>query len=184
MKYPCGVCQMEVKDKDAALQCDACDVWTHISCDGTSLKEYRRFMKHKWLSWECWKCRHVNFSDSFFEEQTLDLSNSFEVLSDDQCSSSLQEEHSSPSGFSHRSRYLRSKQLNVMQLNCNGLKARTKRQDFSAIVEDQKPDIIIGCESKLDSSIPTYSVFPDDYSVFRKDRNANGGCVFLSKAIM
>lgn len=183
IKYPCVVCHREVRDKDPALQCDECNVWTHINCDGTSLKEYKRFMKHKWLSWECWKCRHVNLSDSFFDEQTLELNNSFDVLSDDQLTPSSQDEeedHPLPPASHQRTRTLRPKRLKVMQLNCNGLKGQKKRQDFSAAVEHHKPDIIIGCESKLDSTIPTYSVFSDDYNVLRKDRNANGGGVFLA----
>lgn len=37
---------------------------------------------------------------------------------------------------------------------------------------------VLGTESKLDPGIPTYSIFPPSYTVFRKDRNAHGGGVF------
>ena len=37
-----------------------------------------------------------------------------------------------------------------------------------------------GPESKIDEDISTYSIFPDDYLVFRKDRNQHGGGVFIA----
>ena len=43
-----------------------------------------------------------------------------------------------------------------------------------------EPDIVLGCESKIDSTIPTYSIFPDTYEIFRKDRTLNGGGVFIA----
>lgn len=66
-----------------------------------------------------------------------------------------------------------------MQINCNGLKSDKSRIDFQAVNVQQNPDIIFGCESKLDDGIPTYSIFPDNYEVYRKDRNAFGGGVFV-----
>ena len=41
------------------------------------------------------------------------------------------------------------------------------------------PDVIFACESKLDGSIPSGSIFPDGYVFERRDRNANGGGVFI-----
>lgn len=42
-----------------------------------------------------------------------------------------------------------------------------------------QPDIILGCDSKLDVE-PTYSIFPSNYTVYRKDRNSHGGGVFIA----
>ena len=52
--------------------------------------------------------------------------------------------------------------------------------DFRAAVNNIDPDIIMGCESKIDSSIASYSVFPQNYNIIRKDRDKNGGGVFLA----
>ena len=41
------------------------------------------------------------------------------------------------------------------------------------------PDIIFGCESEIRPNIATYSIFPENYSVHRKDRNTEGGGVFI-----
>ena len=67
-----------------------------------------------------------------------------------------------------------------MQINCNGLKSVKSKIDFQATIAQHNPDIIIGCEPKLDDSIPTYSIFPDNYEVYRNDRNAFGGGVFVA----
>ena len=51
---------------------------------------------------------------------------------------------------------------------------------FRAHVEQHDPDIILGCESKIDGTIPSYSLFPDNFTVYRKDRDQHGGGVFVA----
>ena len=68
--------------------------------------------------------------------------------------------------------------LKGMIINCNGLKGPSRFSEFQVLLDFHKPDIILGCESKLDCEVPAYSVFSPTYSVFRKDRNRNGGGVF------
>ena len=41
-------------------------------------------------------------------------------------------------------------------------------------------DIICGSESHLEQSIPSSEIFPDLFQVLRKDRNRNGGGVFIA----
>ena len=69
--------------------------------------------------------------------------------------------------------------LKGMIINCNSLKGPSRFSEFQVPLDFYKPDIIFGCESKLDCEVPTYSVFPPSYSVLRKDRNRNGGAVFV-----
>ena len=58
----------------------------------------------------------------------------------------------------------------------------SKFASLQIAVDYIKPDVIIGCESKLNENILTSEVFPENYrkNTFRKDRNVNGGGVFLS----
>ena len=67
-----------------------------------------------------------------------------------------------------------------MIINCNSLKSTAKQAAFRSTVEQHRPDIIMGCESKIDVSMPTYSLFSDNYTVYRRDRNIYGGGVFLA----
>ena len=70
--------------------------------------------------------------------------------------------------------------MKVISLYCNGIKGLTKKAEFQALIHLHKPFIVLGCESKLDSTIPTYSVYPSTYDIFRKDRTLHGGGVFIA----
>ena len=45
--------------------------------------------------------------------------------------------------------------LKGMKINCNGLKGASRRIEFQALLDLHQPDIVLGCESKLDKDIPT-----------------------------
>ena len=68
----------------------------------------------------------------------------------------------------------------AMLINCNGIKGTKNKIKFQAAISHHKPDIIFGCESKLDENTASYSVFSEEYEVYRKDRTVNGGGVFLA----
>ena len=65
-------------------------------------------------------------------------------------------------------------------MNCNGAKGPSKQAAFLATLHIHRPDIVLGCESKLCNSMCSYEFFPKNYTVFRKDRNVNGGGVFVA----
>jgi exonuclease III len=65
-----------------------------------------------------------------------------------------------------------------MIINCNGLKSSSKSTQFQALLDIHVPDFILGTESKLQNIKISYSIFPSNYTIFRKDRNRHGGGVF------
>ena len=67
-----------------------------------------------------------------------------------------------------------------MVINCNSLKSVTKEAAFRAHVEEHYSDIILRCESKINGTMPSYSLFPDNFTVYRKDRDQHGGGVFVA----
>ncbi|XP_072018627.1 uncharacterized protein [Amphiura filiformis] len=75
---------------------------------------------------------------------------------------------------------VKKKELKIMTINCQGLKGKKRQSFLATIIDTEKPDIILGQESKLDSSYTDSEVFPEGYLVKRKDRNANGGGVFIA----
>ena len=70
------------------------------------------------------------------------------------------------------------KTLKILNINCQSIK--NKCASFLNIIENIKPDIIIGTESWLDPSIKDNEYFPPTYIVHRKDRNLHGGGVFIA----
>ena len=67
-----------------------------------------------------------------------------------------------------------------MMMNCSGVDGPFKQAAFLATLDIHRPDIVLGCKSKLCNSTCSYEFFPRNYTVFRKDRNVNGGGVFVA----
>ena len=59
--------------------------------------------------------------------------------------------------------------------------AKNKIADIAAVIDQHKPDIILGIESWLNSNIESNEIFPNGYKIFRKDDRPDdyhGGDVF------
>ena len=71
--------------------------------------------------------------------------------------------------------------LRIVNINVNSTKSTEKRVLFQAFLDDVSPDIVIGTESKLDSTYKNCEIFPPGYrsNVIRRDRNSHGGGVFI-----
>lgn len=67
--------------------------------------------------------------------------------------------------------------IEVLNVNCRSI--RNKIDVFAALISVTNPSIVIGTESWLEESLSDLEVFPPHFAVYRKDRNGNGGGVFL-----
>ena len=43
--FPCGKCGLKVRNNHKAIQCDNCNYWTHIKCDGIDNSSYEKLKK-------------------------------------------------------------------------------------------------------------------------------------------
>ena len=68
------------------------------------------------------------------------------------------------------------RRLKFLSMNCNGLKSNSKKVTFNSMIDLHQPDVTLGCETKIDPSVPIYSIFPDT----RKDTSLSGGGVFIA----
>ena len=60
--------------------------------------------------------------------------------------------------------------IKILSIKCNSIKGNTKNCEFRALLQPHDPHVILGCESKIDYTFPTYSLFPSHYTeVHRKD---------------
>ena len=172
IRYPCGNCGKPVASNHRALECDSCNMWYHIKCGGISAATYSSILniesEGKEYQWECQRCSLPKLNDSFFNNTTEE-----EILED-----SLESPPASPP----RSNIHKSSKLKIMTMNCRGIKSLRKRAELYATLDRENPDILLGTESHLDSSVYNAEVFPEDtgYNIIRKDRNKHGGGVFIA----
>ena len=68
--------------------------------------------------------------------------------------------------------------LSTLTINFKSIVA--KQSYLHCLLNEQKPDIIFGCETWLSPSIQTSEFFPASYNVFRHDRNDGYGGVLLA----
>lgn len=138
------------------------------------------------LVWMCNRCLFSIFSTSFLlnDPFSATVSNSFgSLFSSSSCTRAtcpvfkFYKQCTSKEETSE-------KEAESYVLNCNGLKGSAKglrlRSEFQSHIELHHPDIILECESELDADIPTYSIFPESYNIFREDRSSSGGGVFIA----
>ena len=196
--YPCGYCESPVTwDHQRAVCCDDCSIWYHSECIELSSSKID-LLCHSSTSWICCKCDTQNVDNFTYHSYELDISNQFQVLSNVSSIPSIDSSfspttHSSPkprlpifstdSTCSHHPSYTKrtnKHNLRVLIVNCQSI--RNKRSAISESVEYTKPDVIVGCESWLGPEHKNSEIFPDGYqsNVYRKDRNKNGGGVFIA----
>ena len=120
-----------------------------------------------------------NHSNSFLHD-SLDLLhsvNSFNYLPVSECKNLPRNLNPDQRGRPTRSKQRKPKwnSMKCMLINCRSVK--NKVADIAAIIDEHKPDIILGNESWLTPDIGNNEIFPIDYNVFRKDRITNThGC--------
>lgn len=179
-KQPCGECTKPVKNSQMGIKCDMCDVWYHAKCSNADLSMYE-ILANTSLTWICPQCGFPNFSDSFFNDpiDSLVSPNSFQPLQEASIANSRTSQNVRVifnNKQERRSKVAKCK-LTCLAVNCQSIK--NKVADIAAIVDQYKPDIILGNESWLYPDIKSSEIFPDNYNIYRKDRiSDNHGDVF------
>ncbi|XP_072014916.1 uncharacterized protein [Amphiura filiformis] len=183
----CMVCENYIQDHHQTLQCQECGKWAHTNCEGDGGPLNDKVTNAKFVYWECPQCMLPNVSSSFFSLSDLNVSNSFSILdSDDDVFIPSEFTSSSPKPVKLDGKHGKPKigkkpqSIKIMLVNCRSLKSERKRHDFQELIETHKPDVICGQESHIDNSFTNGEIFPPGYNVSRKDRNINGGGVFVA----
>ena len=47
-KFPCGICNFDVKHNDKSILCSECDKWVHIRCTEVSPEQYKDMQQRNW----------------------------------------------------------------------------------------------------------------------------------------
>ena len=133
------------------------------------------------ISWLCDHCGMPNFSSGLFVPSISESQNSFAALSDTNVNTSSSamdlgsDVHASSPNTQRPPTRKGTPLLKVLSLNCNSVKGKDKNCEFRVLIDQHDPQVILGCESKIDSTLSTYSLFPDHYTeVYRRDRTRAG----------
>ena len=52
------ICHKMVLANQKAIQCDdACSLWCHIKCDGTTVESYKKIVENEEIIWHCLVCK-------------------------------------------------------------------------------------------------------------------------------
>ena len=68
----------------------------------------------------------------------------------------------------------------IIRTNENFQSIKAKREAFWNLVESRKPDIVLGCETWLKSTITNQEVMSPGYEVYRNDRSDGYGGVLIA----
>ncbi|XP_033116468.1 uncharacterized protein LOC117116516 [Anneissia japonica] len=197
-KHPCGVCSKAVKWKQQAIECEDFLSWYHKKCINMGDNIFEALQNHESYLWVCCSCGLPNSDSSIFDStKSFEQSNPYEPSTSNSSlnipdSENLQPRNvdyptSSPKGNcslinnKKRKRDKKTKLNSIKILNVNCQSVRAKINQFHVLLETEKPDIVTGTESWLNSSIASGEIFPPNYQVFRRDRQeGTHGRVFIA----
>ncbi|KAL8603231.1 hypothetical protein ACOMHN_046237 [Nucella lapillus] len=182
-KYPCGTCDLTVTWQQKGVACETCGMWYHAHCQSLGTHSYNDLDASD-VSWHCIVCGNPNYSCTAFnlhgvEEESSHIgSPSQHSVGSFSSDINFKPLHSSTPSRASQQNKQKSRPLRI--INVNFRSARGKRAETLSLVDSTKPDIIIGTETHLDASVKNSEILPDSYTVYRRDRNSDGGGVLLA----
>ena len=174
-KCPCGVCSKNVNSSHKAMECEYCFTWYHIKCVNMGDNMYQVHMHHDSYTWVCFRCGLQSFTNSSLFT-TFTVSNSFQLLADlpndssiipyvpvsssrgPQCTSCPKKCSNTHDKKKLCKQRTRSNPLKIINLYFQSL--RNTIAQFQALLEIEKPDIVVGTETWLNHTILTSELMP------------------------
>ena len=162
----CPSCNRTVAKNHRAVQCDNCDSWNHIKCEGISPVQYKCMINSSDddnFTFFCASCHRnaLPFHDVSFAESDID------------CEPVVDEETLNQ----HCLNINNEKGIKMAHLNINGIISKI---DFLKVfISNNNFDIISLNETKIDMSTNDSEISIPQYVVFRKDRDRHGGGVLI-----
>ena len=97
----CAICDKSVLSNHRATLCNKCNCWYHIECMVMTEAE-KESLQNRQVSWICCHCSNPNFDSSLLSNSSIELSNSFSVLSSDDYTDSLSSPLATSSPYKQR----------------------------------------------------------------------------------
>ena len=176
-KYPCGMCKRAVTRSCKAIMCDNCNIWIHNSCSGITDSKYESHQLDSKLSFICPSCEMPTYLQ-LIDSQIYQSHNVFTILQDTTRESSTPNSQSpicfQPTPFAmstpDRSKSRNPKEamkgFKIMSINCNCIIGLGKRAEFQSLIDEHRPHVVLGQESKLGPEHKDSEIFPQKYTVY------------------
>ena len=68
--FPCKLCNKNINDRDAAIQCDICQFWVHLRCNKLNLVDYK-YLQGSADPWFCLSCCSTILTFGHFTDKDL-----------------------------------------------------------------------------------------------------------------
>ncbi|XP_072178279.1 uncharacterized protein [Diadema setosum] len=133
------------------------------------------------------------FSSSLFTSFQANTSNQFDCLADDNNSDGVTDQtsslhyspghpiaSSSPITTKRKTGRVNKVKQNLRVLNINFQSVRNKKAEIGDVLDSTKPDIVLGTETWLKENITSSELFPDGYTIVRRDRSDGYGGVLIA----
>ena len=164
-KFHCGVCERQVRSRDAGVYCEVCQSWVHCKCASVSTRHYEELQQSEG-GWCCIACEHSALP--FADCSSISISIDDFSEQDPMLNSSL------PTAAKSRISGL----FSIFYSNCRSI--LPKMDDLRYLVScDNPPTIIALVETWLDSDVSNSEVSLPTYRLFHRDRTRQGGGVAL-----
>lgn len=162
IKNPCSVCLKSVAKNHRAINCDTCNLWSHIKCSKISTSEYQHLQNLTSFDFVCSRCLMQELHSPELDSEFVPQINKHYPLN-------LQADEIETLSTA--------KGLKIAHLNVNGL--LNKIDDVRILVNQAKLDILTISESKLCSDICDAEIKIPNFKLFRLDRDRHGGGVAI-----
>ena len=150
-KCLCRVCHKIVTEKNRAISCDMCEMWSHLKCSDMNIKLYNHLTFINNFKWSCIKCR----SNELVIKEKIDLTK----LNKNAAPEKFEQVHE------------RRNETLILHLNCRSL--LKKREELEYIIAELKPTIVCLTETWFDASVAQSDFVPEGYKILRHDRSDN-----------
>ena len=203
LDFPCSICNKNVLTNQKAIQCDTCNKWCHIQCDGTSLETYNHLMiTNDTVSWHCLFCtfnfHHQNIPFTLSDDYEIEKINksdtmrfcdvlpTFEIISETSKFSNFPQneiDYNLPSLLTSKyysvydfQRLKTQNKLNIFHSNVNGLESKFESLHEFLTGSISALDIIAITEtSQQNDEFFTSNVSLDGYKPFYTPTNSSKG---------
>ena len=88
LRWPCSICNKNVTHSIKGIQCNLCDKWSHIKCNGITVNEYEH-LDDEFTEWFCLYCsiklNHNNFPFTLVDNSEINNINNSDSMHFLQC---------------------------------------------------------------------------------------------------